>query len=97
MDFSKKLITLTNILSRSKKINSFNSNNEKEQDTLAHSLLDIEESSKKIIDSLLPKLISDDLSEEEIENILFDIGEELRHILYHIHTPKFYKYLKKQV
>lgn len=31
--------------------------------------------------------------EAVIQNALLDIGEELRHILYHIKDPKFFDYL----
>ncbi len=95
MEYAKKLKIITDVLSKSQKVNSYNDDKEKESNVLAHSLLDIEESSKEIINSLLPKLISNNLSEEEIDDVLFDLGEELRHILHHINSPKFYEYLKR--
>jgi len=42
---------------------------------------------------LLPKLLNEDLSPEELNEVLLDIGEELRHILYHIKDPRFFGYL----
>ena len=38
--------------------------------------------------------MKDTASPEELFDVLIDIGEEFRHILYHIHDPKFYKYLE---
>lgn len=93
MEYTEKLKNITKILSLSQKVNAFNKNGEKECEVLAHSLLDIEESSKEIIENLIPKLTSNDLSEIEVEDILYDIGEELRHIVYHIDAPYFYKYI----
>lgn len=93
MEYAEKLNLITEVLSKSQKINSFNDGDEKECDILAHSLLDIEESSQEIVNNLLPKLLSEGISEEEIEDVFLDIGEELRHITYHIESPKFYRYL----
>lgn len=43
----------------------------------------------------LPKLFSERLNEEQIDDLLHKIGEEIRHILYHIKDPKFYEYLRE--
>ena len=95
MEYANELKKVINILSKSKKVNSFDKNGDKECSILAHSLLDIRESSKEIIEELLPKLLTNDITEDDIEDILLDIGEELRHILYHIKAPSFFKYLEE--
>lgn len=41
----------------------------------------------------LAKLTGKSLGPNEIYPILHDIGEELRHILYHIKDPHYYRYL----
>jgi len=64
--------------------------------TLAHAFADLEESSRKFLDVQLPKLVANDLTGEERLDLLFEIGEELRHILYHIRDPRFYKYLGEE-
>lgn len=61
--------------------------------TIAHSFSDLEESFRKFLDVLLPKLLKEELTGEQIEDILLEIGEEFRHILYHIKDPKFFEYL----
>nr|WP_295931755.1 hypothetical protein [uncultured Dyadobacter sp.] len=94
MEYAKQLLALATILKKSKKVNSFNNEKESEADTLSHALLDLEESFSAISNNLLPKLQNDTLNEEDIDDILLDIGEELRHILYHINAPKYYQYLK---
>jgi len=63
---------------------------------LAHAFADLEESSRRFLDVQLPKLVEEDLTEEELLDVLFDIGEELRHILYHIRDPRFYRYLSEE-
>ena len=65
----------------------------KEAWVLSHSFLDLEESFKKFIDEQLPRLSNENLSNEEIDDVLQDIGDNFMHILYHIHDPKIYSYL----
>jgi hypothetical protein len=62
--------------------------------TLAHAFGDLEESFLQFLDDLLPRLLKDDLTAEEIESLLLDVGEEFRHILYHLADPQFYAYLR---
>lgn len=94
MEYTKRLLLLVANLRKSEKVNSLDSSEEREADTLSHSLLDMEESFKVISNSLLPKLLDEKLRSEDVDDILFDIGEELRHISYHINDPKFYQYLR---
>jgi hypothetical protein len=66
---------------------------EKEAGTLAHAFGDLEESFRAFLDEELPRLMNDQASPGELFDTLLDIGEEFRHILYHIYDPKFYGYL----
>ena len=93
MNYIVKLETLIKNLEKSQRVNSCDSNDEKESVRLAHAIIDMSESFKVILETLEPKLSSSNVTEEEIEDTLFDIGEELRHIIYHIKDPKFYEYL----
>ncbi|MEW6743529.1 MAG: hypothetical protein AB1486_12300 [Planctomycetota bacterium] len=43
---------------------------------------------------MLPRLVQGSPSEQDIEGVLLDIGEELRHALYHIKASRFYSYLQ---
>jgi hypothetical protein len=96
MDSASKLKTISRNIGKSKKVESFDRGHEKESDVLAHSFVDIEETCSKLLNELLPKLIQDDLNETEINDLLLDIGEEFRHILYHIEDSKFYNYLSSK-
>lgn len=97
MDYSNKLETLVNNLKKSRMVNSYDEEQGREEaGTLAHSLLDMEESFQVFLDKLLPKLISDKMSEEEIDDVLFDIREEMSHIFYHIKDPKFFSYITER-
>lgn len=83
-------------LSSLEEVHRHNDANHDEAWTLAHAFADLEESSRRFLDLQLPKLVEGNLSEEERLDLLFEIGEELRHILYHIRDPRFYGYLNEE-
>ena len=66
---------------------------EEEAGTIAHCFSDLEESFRVFLEEHLPRLVEGKLKPSEIYDLLLDIGEEFRHILYHIKGPKFYSYL----
>ncbi len=57
----------------------------KGSEAIIHALVDIEESFEKIYKKIMPELSKNELSEDAVQNLLWDIREELRHIDYHIH------------
>jgi hypothetical protein len=89
-----KYVTLSRTLRKSQKVNSYDTAQQREADTLAHAFIDMQEAFAEIADKYLPQLFREDLDEQQINDILLDIGEELRHILYHIYAPRFYTYLR---
>ncbi len=64
-----------------------------EPGTLAHSLSDLEQSFRVFLDVHLSRLVASDTTPSEVLAVLLDIGEELRHIMYHIKDPKFFRYI----
>ncbi len=66
---------------------------EKEAWTLAHAFSDLEGSFRTFLDEQLPRLRQEELSPDAIHDLLLDIGEEFRHILYHLNDTRFYAYL----
>jgi hypothetical protein len=64
-----------------------------EAEALAHAFIDLESSFQKFVQEQLPKLVDADLTSEALHDLLLDIGEEFRHILYHLKDPRFYRYL----
>ncbi len=73
-------------------ISRFDSENEPQAWVIAHAFSDIEDSCIKLLE-LFQKLIPPTGSDKEILDVLNDIGEELRHVLYHIRDMSFYRYL----
>ena len=65
-----------------------------EAETLAHAFSDIEESLRKFLDEQLPRLADSSVQGESLEDLLLDIREEFRHVLYHLHDPEFFRVLE---
>ena len=59
---------------------------------LAHALSDLEESFIACLEVHLPRLKTN-LHDPEVKDLLLDMGEDLRHILYQIENTRFYGYL----
>lgn len=60
---------------------------------IATALADIQESAGRIFDDLLPKLVATEPNTETAADLLQDIGEEFRHILYHIRDTSLFGYV----
>jgi hypothetical protein len=84
---------LTERLARLKSVSQFDKPGEPQAATLAHSLTDLEKSFREVLETLLPRLLDKSLESDQLNDVLLDIGEELRHVLYHIKDPKFFDYL----
>lgn len=84
---------LADRLSRCSEVTRFDDAGAKETWIIAESLGHLEESFRKFLDEQLPRLVGGEIKESEMYDLLLDIGEEFRHILYHINEPRFYRYL----
>jgi hypothetical protein len=87
-------LRLAERLARLKAVSQFDVPGEPQAATLVHSMTDLEGSFRTILDVLLPKLLNASVDTDELNDVLLDIGEELRHVLYHIRDPKFFGYLE---
>ena len=61
--------------------------------TIAHAFADLEKSFTTFLHTHLSALMREGLTPSQIHDVLLDIGDEFRHILYHIRDPKFYRYV----
>jgi hypothetical protein len=84
---------LADRLSTVSSVSRFDLPGEPQGSTIAHALLDLEDSFSVVLNELLPKLLDETKSSEEVDELLLDIGEELRHILYHIRDARYFAYL----
>jgi len=85
-------IELARRLSDVRSITEFDGGEHKEAWALAHALHEFE-STSQAMQELVAKLRSPGISDDEIKDILLDIGEELREILWHVNHLGFYDYL----
>jgi len=84
-------------LSRCPEVTRFDEGQHIEAWGLAGSFADLEDSFRALLDEHLPKLVQENLSPSEMHDLLLDIGEEFRHVLYHIlEQQRFYKYLVQE-
>jgi hypothetical protein len=59
--------------------------------SIAYSLGDIEQSMRTFLGEQLPALLDPGVEGEKLEDLLLEVREEFRHILYHIHDPEFFR------
>ena len=59
---------------------------------LAYSLMEMDESMSRF-QQTLARIRKEDVEPGELAALLTDIGEELRHVLYHVKDSSFYDYL----
>jgi hypothetical protein len=89
--FGERYLKLVDVLSRCEAVSRYDSPNEPQASTLAHAFLDLEDSFRRFVDHHLPGLMRQDMSEQEICDRLQDIGDELRHVAYHMRDMQFYR------
>jgi len=92
-NFGKRYKQLGDRLSKLSEVTKHDKGEHKEAWTLAHSFLDLEGAFRKFLDEYLPRLENSHLSDEEVNDLLLDIGEDFRHIIYHLNDPEFFRYL----
>jgi hypothetical protein len=86
-------VRLADRLSRLPEVAGLDDSDEKEAERLARAFADLEQSFQRFRDEQLPRLMIAQLSDSELGGLLLEIGEEFRHIGYHLREPKFYRYL----
>ena len=92
-DYAAELKQIAERLEACEQVRKFDTLEEKQAWTLAHDFMDLAESFQAFLNEQLPRLKDENLDAAQLNLLLFDIGEEFRHILYHIRDAKFYAYL----
>jgi hypothetical protein len=99
MNNQQKLLTarrakdLADRLAKVPSVSQFDLADEPQGSTIAHALSDLEDSFSVVLNELLPKLLDETKSPDELDELLLDVGEELRHVLYHIRDTRYFGYL----
>jgi len=89
--YGERYVDLIEVLSRCPAMQKHDRPGEPQAATVAHAFLDLEESFRRFVEEHLVSLTASDLSEDQICDKLQDIGEEFRHILYHLRDMQFYR------
>ncbi len=84
---------LAELLMKCPEVTRYDEGEDNEAGAIANAFSDIEKSFHAFLEDQLPRLSNGQLEANEIYDLLLDIGEEFRHILYHINDLKFYQYL----
>jgi hypothetical protein len=85
---------LATLLAASPDVTRFNAGEHLEAWALADSFAELEKLMREFLTSDLPRLAEGGLPTDEVSDVLLDIGEVFRRILYHmLEEPKFYRYL----
>ena len=95
-EFAADLKGIADRLSICEQVTRYDTAEEKQAWTVAHDLLDLAESFRTFLNEQLPRLNDGNLSAEELNGLLLDMGEEFRHIQYHIRNSEFYAYLRDE-
>ncbi len=95
LDKAERVASLAARLARCSEVAKHDTGEGQEAWALAHSFSDLEESFRTFLDDQLPRLAQAKLNPVETRDLIFEIGEEFRHILYHIQEPSFYRYLQE--
>lgn len=94
-DFGRRLKLIADRLSSLEQVSRFDTPNEPQGYTLAHDFLDLAESFAATL-ILFNKLERGALGEEALKDLLHDIGEQLRHIRFHLDNSRYYDYLRSE-
>jgi hypothetical protein len=95
--FAVDLKVLAECLNRCEQVTRYDTTGENQAWVLAHSFLDLAGSFETFLGDQLPRLRDTGLSCEQLHDVLIEIGEEFRHILYHLREPAFFAYLRDDV
>ncbi len=87
---------LAQVLSRCPSVAKYDTPTEPGAWRMAYSFVHLEKSCRAIFNDRVRVLLTRDLNGEEINDLLLEIGEELRHVLYHIRDMEFYRYLEEK-
>jgi hypothetical protein len=89
-DWIEEAESLRRRLAQSAFVSRLDGDEHEEAGAIAYGLGDIAESCQEILDQRLPALRRPGISDEEIEELLIEIREDLRHILYHLSESRFF-------
>jgi hypothetical protein len=94
MTDGKPLLAVENwkpLIQRVSRLSEISRYGDSEAEALVHALSDLEDSYRRYLDEELPGLLRENLSDDELLDALWEIGEGMRHIAYHLYQPDFFR------
>ncbi len=82
---------LCDLFKDNESIRRYNVGKHLEFDHLAHALVDINEICLKLTTVEFPRLMKENITENEVKGILSDVRMELEHFLYHIVDARYFE------
>lgn len=89
---TEAITRLVETLKRCPAISRLSTDSKSEPEALAHAVADIGSTAEKMQTEIIPKLLSSP-GAPEVEDLLHQLREELRHVLYHIKDTEYFSVL----
>jgi hypothetical protein len=83
--------TLKALIDRLSRLPTVSRQGKHEAEALVHALSDLEGAFRAYLDHELPALLRDDLSDEQLLDALWEIGEGISHIEFHLLEAEFFR------
>ena len=90
-DYGVRYKQLAERLATCPQVSRYDTEDNPEAWTLSHSFLDLAESFQRFLTEQLPQLERQTSTPEKLYEALLEIGEEFRHVMYHLKQPRFYR------
>lgn len=88
---SKRISSISDMLRKCAAVTRHDSSGHSEADAIAHAVLDMESTFVFLKNEVFPKLSSGALSGDDAVEVLWEIRDQLRHIVYHIRDCKSFE------
>lgn len=92
-----EITKLTEALARCPHVRHMDERGEKTAASIAYCFDSLEDYFREFLENQLPRLTQGKLTDQEVCDLLYDIGATLGQIVWHIRLPKFYRYLEDQI
>lgn len=87
----RSITALANVLAQSQLVGRYDLDDHVEADAIANAIADMEAEFQTLTEVVFPKLSASSLSEKDINEILWEVRDRLRHVVYHINDCRTFR------